>query len=71
MTFGDFDRPWIFGNMMASARARCLNVAYSERCLGYTDTAAMYEEMAEEFKYLAGWTLGQKHVPGIAGEFLT
>lgn len=55
----DFDRPWVLGKKMEQARTRCLNVAESERLLGYTDTALMYREIAGEFKYLALWVAQQ------------
>lgn len=53
----DWDKPWVFRQMMNSARDRCFNVAESERLLGYDDTAIMYCEMAREFHQLDLWVL--------------
>lgn len=54
----DWDRPWVLGKRMESARLRCLNIAEGERILGYDDNYHMYRDMAEEFKHLAVWAMG-------------
>jgi hypothetical protein len=53
----DWDKPWVFGQMMKRAQGRCLNVAESERLLGYVDSYQVYREMASEFRGLDLWMI--------------
>ena len=55
----DWEKPWVFRQMMNNAQQRCYNVAESERLLGYTDTCQLYKDMAGEFTYLDLWVAQQ------------
>lgn len=51
----NWDKPWMFRDLMKEAYQRCHCVAESERLLGYTETCKMYNEIADEFRYLDLW----------------
>lgn len=64
----DWDKPWVFGQMMKRAQGRCLNVAESERLLGYIDSCLLYRTMADEFRGLDLWMIKEawERSPGYA-----
>jgi hypothetical protein len=57
----DWDKPWVFREMMKRAQQRCANVGESERLLGYTENCQVYRDMAGEFKNLDMWVMQQAY----------
>jgi hypothetical protein len=51
----DWEQPWVLGKMFVRAEGRCRNIARSERLLGYDDMSQTYNDMADEFTFLALW----------------
>ena len=51
------DRPWALGKAFQRAKQRCIDIAESERILGYDENYRVYSEIAGEIGQLSSWVV--------------
>lgn len=51
------DQPWALGKAFQRAKQRCMDIAESERILGYDENYLTWSKMAGEIGELAPWVV--------------